>query len=498
MAAEARWRGWRFGRGSLRGRLALWHGLALGAVLVVFALTVYGLVARGLTAEVDRELAERAQQVARVSARVSRLAPTQRGRAPLANPFASEDTYVQVGNINAQVVRRSQNLGDAVLPLDRGMAGALTPGEGVYAKAELRGAPVRLYTVLLPIRGRPPAVVQVARGTASMERILGRLRRLLAVGLLGALGLSGLVVWLAAGRAVAPLGQLIETAETVGASGDLSRRVDVSGSDGEVGELAATFNTMLQRLERTDAGLRAARVRTEEALEAQRRFVADAAHELRTPLTTIRGNAELLRDYAEVTPQDHAAALAQIQRESERMSRLVNDLLTLARADAGQPLSREPVALGPLLSEVAAQARVLTQGRHLSLAVAAEATVLGDADPLRQLLLILLDNALRHTLEDGSVNLRLETQEGKALISVADSGQGIAPEDMPHIFERFYQADRARSSSGVGLGLAIAQWIVREHGGEIEVSSNPGQGSVFLVRLPLATPASSPETLPAS
>jgi len=478
--------------------LALWHGLALGAVLVVFALTVYGLVARGLTAEVDRELADRAQQVARVSGRVSRLAPAQRGRAPLANPFASDDTYVQVGNVNGQVVRRSQNLGDVALPLDRRMAGALSPGEGAHSNSEVRGEPVRLYTVLLPIRGRPPAVVQVARETASIERILERLRRLLAVGLLGALGLSGLVVWLAAGRAVAPLGQLIETAETVGASGDLSRRVDVPVAQGEVGQLAATFNTMLQRLERTDAGLRAARVRAEEALEAQRRFVADASHELRTPLTTIRGNAEMLRAYEEVTPHDRAAALAQIQRESERMSRLVNDLLTLARADAGQPLARELVALGPLLDEVAAQARVLAQGQQVSLAATAEATVLGDADTLRQLLLILLDNALQHTPEGGSVNLRLEAQAGEARISVRDAGQGIAPEDLPHIFERFYQADRARSGGGVGLGLAIARWIVAEHRGEIEVSSSPGEGSVFLVRLPLATPASSPNALPAS
>jgi signal transduction histidine kinase len=338
--------------------------------------------------------------------------------------------------------------------------------------------------------------VQVARATASTERILGRLRWLLAAGLIGALGLSGLVVWLAAGRAAAPLGRLAQTAETVGTSGDLSRRVDVSGSEDEVGHLAATFNTMLQRLERTDADLRAARVRAEEALDAQRRFVADASHELRTPLTTIRGNADLLRDYGDVTPSDRAAALTQIQQESERMSRLVNDLLTLARADAGQPLAREPVPLGALLGEVAAQARVLARGQQVSLAVASDATVLGDADSLRQFLLILLDNALRHTPEGGSVELRLEEQSGDALVSVRDTGEGIAPADLPHIFERFYRADRARSGTGVGLGLAIARWIVREHGGEIEVSSSLGEGSIFSVRLPLAIPAPAPRPAP--
>ncbi len=294
------------------------------------------------------------------------------------------------------------------------------------------------------------------------------------------------MVWLAAGRAVAPLGRLAQTAETVGTSGDLSRRVDVSGSEDEVAHLATTFNIMLQRLERTDADLRAARIRAEEALDAQRRFVADASHELRTPLTTIRGNADLLRDYGDVTPSDRAAALTQIQQESERMSRLVNDLLTLARADAGQPLAREPVPLGPLLGEVAAQARVLAQGQQVSVVVASDATVLGDADTLRQLLLILLDNALRHTPEGGSVELRLEEQSGEALVSVRDTGEGRAPGDLPHSFERFYRADRARSGTGVGLGLAIARWIVCEHGGEIKVFSSLGVGSVFSVRLPLA------------
>ena len=252
-----------------------------------------------------------------------------------------------------------------------------------------------------------------------------------------------------------------------------------------MGRLAATFNDMLDRLQSAYAALQSANRRLEAALESQRRFVADASHELRTPLTTVRGNASLLRRFDALSPEDRQDAVAQIGAEAERMSRLVNDLLMLARADAGQLLERKPVALAPLIDDVAHQARVLAGGK-LSVSVLrlgnVDAEVRGDADALRQLLLILVDNAIKYTPAGGSVTLGLRVEQTganqqTARITVIDTGAGIPREDLPHIFERFYRADRARRAGGTGLGLAIGKWIAEAHGGTISVESSPGAGS---------------------
>jgi signal transduction histidine kinase len=241
---------------------------------------------------------------------------------------------------------------------------------------------------------------------------------------------------------------------------------------------------MLERLEAADGELRAANSRLEQTLEAQRRLVADASHELRTPLTTIRGNASLLRQFPEVTPEDRDAALDQIGQEAERMSRLVHDLLTLARADAGQPLRRQPVALGPLVEDVVAQVRMLADGHPLTVYICQSAEIMGDPDALRQLALILLDNAVKYSPNRGPIHVRLEVDGTEVRLVVADSGIGIAPDDLPHIFERFYRADRGRKAGGTGLGLSIGLWIAEQHHGRIEVTSVLGRGSTFTVRLP--------------
>jgi signal transduction histidine kinase len=477
---------------TLRGRLALWHGLVVALALAGFALGAYALVARSLYSEVDHSLQDRAEQVRKLGRRAALATAGRPGAVPPANPFASEDTYVQVARMDGVVRRRSANLGDERLPLDPGLLARLRPGVGLYSYAEVRGQRARVYTTAFGSPGGPPFIVQVARGLDPVERTLGRVRRLAGLGLLGALALSALGVWLAGGRALRPLDRLIETAAAVATSGDLSRRVGGAPAKDEVGKLAATFNAMLARLESSNAELRAARLRAEDALQAQRRFAADASHELRTPLTTIRGNADLLRGYAGLTPEDRAAALAQIQREAERMGRLVNDLLALARADAGQPLRRMPVPLAPLLQDVVSQARGLARGQVVELEVEAPATVQGDPDRLRQLLLILLDNALKATPPGGSVRVGLSSPDGEAVVTVADTGRGIEPGDLPHIFERFYRADRARASGGAGLGLSIALSIATEHGGTIHAESTPGAGATFTVRIPTPPPMTAP------
>jgi signal transduction histidine kinase len=237
--------------------------------------------------------------------------------------------------------------------------------------------------------------------------------------------------------------------------------------------LAETFNQMLSSLQEAD--------------NAQKRFVADASHELRAPLAAIQGNLELLRRYPHMPAAEREKTLQMAEREAMRLSRLVNDLLTLARSDAGLPLREALVDLKAVAQEALTEARYLLKGQRLETQALEEVWVLGNGDHLKQLVLILLDNAIKYTPEGGTVRLALQAQRGQACLSVRDTGIGIPPEDLPHIFERFYRADpaRSRNKGGSGLGLSIARWIVERHKGEVEVNSQMGQGTTVVVRLPL-------------
>jgi signal transduction histidine kinase len=276
-----------------------------------------------------------------------------------------------------------------------------------------------------------------------------------------------------------PIDDITQTALIISRTEDLSQRLEITGPQDELGRLAATFNEMLARLEIL--------------FRTQRRFIADVSHELRTPLTTIRGNVDLLGSGAADEPEARREMLAAVRDEVDRMSRLVADLLLLAQADAGIRLYCQPVAVDTLLLDVYRQARAMSGGVEVRLGQEDQAIVDGDPDRLRQLLLNLVDNAIKYTPPGGRVTLSLTREDGWVLISVEDTGKGIAPEHLqpgesgaPLIFERFYRADKARSRSmgGTGLGLSIADWIAQAHGGKITVQSQLGQGSTFTVWLP--------------
>ncbi|MDT8902538.1 sensor histidine kinase [Anaeroselena agilis] len=226
------------------------------------------------------------------------------------------------------------------------------------------------------------------------------------------------------------------------------------------------------------------------AWEKQQQFVADASHELRTPLAVVRTNAELLLRYPDRTIQEESVRITSVVRETNRMSRLVATLLTLARADTGQPeLVTEEVRLCDLASAAAGQFRPLAAQKGVAIGVTAEDNVLlaADRERLQQLLVILLDNAVKYTPAGGSVSLTCRRQAGQAILTVADTGVGIPPEDVPRIFDRFFRGDRARSrgEGGAGLGLAIARWIVESHGGKIRAESVVGAGTKIIVTLPV-------------
>jgi signal transduction histidine kinase len=292
------------------------------------------------------------------------------------------------------------------------------------------------------------------------------------------LGLASLVValllsWAIAGNALRPIASMIETAQGIALSRDLSHRVQAPSHPDELGKLANTFNQMLESIE--------------SAYRAQQRFVADASHELRAPLTAISGNLELLHRHPTMSEAERAEALGEMTREADRLTRLVADLLALARADAGVPLKAHLVDLDALVLDAFRCARQLAHSQTLILDPFDLVQVTGDEDRLKQLLLILLDNALKYTPPGGQVILGLDYDATGVTIQVRDTGVGIASEDVPHVFERFYRADPGRSCDpgGTGLGLPIAQWIVEQHGGTITLISQSGKGTCVTVRLPL-------------
>jgi heavy metal sensor kinase len=256
---------------------------------------------------------------------------------------------------------------------------------------------------------------------------------------------------------------------------DLSGRIEVDGPDDEVGRLARTFNEMIGRLD--------------DAFQRQRQFTADASHELRTPLTAIKGQTEvaLQRDR---DSDAYKEVLRTVNTEVDRMIRLVGSLLTLARADARRiPLSREAIDLGDIVGDAVDQIRPAAAEKALAidLAPGEEVRLIADQDLLLQLVLNVLDNAVKYTPAGGSIRVSCQRDGSTAEVAVADTGPGIAPEDLPHIFDRFYRADKSRrqGDSGAGLGLSICRWIAESHGGTIEAQSSPGQGATFIVRLPV-------------
>jgi len=472
---QTRWRR----RIPIRARVALFGAGVVAATVVVFGVAVYYLVEGNLVAQQETSLSQRGDQI---WASVERA----RGFPRVVSPFAacdlssSADVFLQLFS-STQASQGStctvkgidpqwpSSAFDAV-PVERGVIKVVQPNNGPLVRAYIRA-----WT--RPDFGSSGYII-VGQPTFAIEDQLAGLRLFLLLGALLSLLVAGAASWLLAGRALSPLDEMATTAEAIGRTQDLSRRLPVSGTSDEVGRLQRSFNQMLGQLE--DAYLR-----LRSALIAQRRFVADASHELRTPLTTIRGNVGLLLKRDDITSEDRVAALNDIAGESERMSRMVQDLLTLARADAGFHLEKAPIDLRPIAQDVSRQAQTLQPTRRIELLDGVPATVQGNADAIKQLLWILIDNAFKHTNEDGHVQVRLFRNSQLAGLTVSDDGPGIPAGDLERIFERFYQSDTSRTGEGTGLGLAIARWIAREHGGRVYAANNPTGGAAFTVELPV-------------
>lgn len=304
-----------------------------------------------------------------------------------------------------------------------------------------------------------------------MTATLDQLKRDLVVTVVMAFLIFALGVWLLSERVLASLKSVTEAAGHVSGS-DLSRRVPVPNSGDEITDLAVSINHMLDRLQ--------------ESFETQRRFTADASHELRTPVTAIGGHVSYLLRRTHPTG-DQLDSLEVIQRESERMAKLVNDLLELARADAGFTVDLQPMNLVEVVETV--RKEVAPMARNAEIEVNTRTPLVevhGDPARLKQVVLNLVQNALNAGAEKVTMTVAVERHQVR--LEVLDDGSGIVPEALPHLFDRFYRVDGARSGrgNGSGLGLAIVKWLVQQHGGSVEVESRLGEGSVFTVLLPAA------------
>jgi two-component system, OmpR family, sensor kinase len=452
---------------SLRARLTLLYTTLLGGILLLFGVAVYYFVSILLTNQINGALLKSFEEV-----RSSTMVESVGGMEVLRLPA------IDLGdNIYAQAWDRHGRLQTSNIPgLTRSFdATGLQSPIPVFRNVYFDGVHLQVLSVPMVLGDRPIGTLQLATSLLFVDATLQVLVTVLLIGSAIAMAITALIVWLSTKRALAPLGAVTEIALQITRADDLSRRISYQGPpDDEVGQLIHAFNQTLARLENL--------------FNTQRRFIADVGHELRTPLTVIKGNVDLMR----MMGCSDDESLSGIENEVDRLTRLVGDLLLLAQAESGKlPLDHRLVELDTLTFEALQQMRVLARDKiQLRLGDIDQVLVCGDQDRLKQVLVNLIGNAISFTPAGGEIVVGLGKSTGQAKLTVRDTGPGIAPEDLPHVFERFYRGEKSRTRSrdgkGFGLGLSIAYWIVRNHGGRIEVDSQVGQGTTFCVWLPLA------------
>ncbi len=423
-------------------------------------------LAVGMEVEVEAALSGGRLVALRVDEADSDEVAQGQGPAAPEGPVADEFVFRVVG-LDGSVWDGSDGLTSLPFPLPQG------PG---FVTVRSEDGAWRVHTLELVSSGaRPTGWLQTARSLESVEATLGNVRAQLLWGIPLAIVLASLGGLFLADRGLRPIDRITRTAGAITANA-LSRRIGYRGPDDEVGRLARTFDAMLDRLER--------------AFERERRFTADASHELRTPLTSLKGRIDVTLGRPR-SPAEYEDTLRKLDEEVGRLVRLSDELLFLARLDQGrQSWQPEDVDLGHLLGAVVEQVRPLAESRGLALVeeVPGRPIVRGDPDHLIRLFLNLVDNACKHTPAGGRVTVRAEESSGEVRVSVSDTGPGIPPEHIPHLFQRFYRVDesRSRETGGAGLRLAIARELAQLHRGRLEVASQVGIGSTFTVTLPAA------------
>lgn len=464
---------------SVRARLTLYYVIALATALIVVGGLIYVLLARALYGRIDANL-DALMQAAANSLRndleegqaVDDAAHST--AAELASRLQMLAIYDSQGRLLAEA-ERDDDLDITLPPLDTIPADAVLFTTVIEAQDSDDRHRLALRHLAIP----PSAVRFIVVAGSPLEPAdeeLEALREILFYVVPIALGAAGLGGWFLAHRSLSPVVAMAERARRIGVE-DLSARLPVANPADELGRLAATFNELLSRLEAS--------------LTQQRQFMADASHELRTPVNTARTAATVALQQPHRDEREYRETLAIVEQQTARLSRIVHDMFTLARADAGNyPVRRDAMYLDEVVDEVVRAARVLASTRSVAVDFhsAGPAPFSGDEELTRRLVGNLLDNAVRHTPPGKAVHVTLQPAVGAYTVTVTDRGPGIAPENQAHIFERFYRVDSARSSNpadaGAGLGLSLVRWIARVHGGDVTLARSSSDGSSFVVTLP--------------
>jgi heavy metal sensor kinase len=463
---------------SIRTQLMLWYLVMLAGALAAFAVAVYSIRAQTLNREAEADLELRAQHVARS---VSPLLLELDLQSALDDDTKLAAEAVVIRERSGAALFRSPAFPPLSGPAEAACAAAARNGTDIVTVEDRTGQQLRVASVVAERLGAAPLTIQLAASTAGTTYILRQLALALTFFFALVLSVASYGGSFIARRALKPVEAITARVRAIQAS-SLAERLDVNTGSDELDGLVATLNAMLDRIEGS--------------MRAAQRFAADASHELQTPIAAMRMAVDLCRQ-DDADPADNRAMVEDLGADLDRLSMLVRDLRLLALADAGRLVDRaERVDLTPLVHECCEIVRAIAEPRDISVSVdvLADLTLAGSQRHLSRAILNLAQNAVRYSPDGAVVHLTVGRLDHEAVIAVVDDGCGIAPEDLPHIFERFYRADpaRARDTGGSGLGLAIADQIARSHGGRIEVTSRVGEGSTFLLFLPFTATADRP------
>jgi heavy metal sensor kinase len=460
---------------TIKFKLTFWYVVILGIILTSFSLFLYFNLADSLYKGLDNKIRTMAEIVVSSSrspfnADLDQIMSERLGIKPLGR-------FIQILDESGRVGERSTNLRDVNIPISVQTLKAASRGETTFENVQVMGKYLlRVVTMPVTENGRTVGIVQVASSLEGVEEALHQLLLILLIAVPAALLIASAGGLFLANKALRPVDEITQIARRIG-SGDLGQRIRIKRVNDELGRLASTFNEMIAKLERL--------------FHQVKRFTADASHELKTPLTILRGEVEVglkkkrgQREYQRI--------LGSNLEEISRMSRIVDDLLTLSRADMGEiTMERKEIDLSSLAREVWEDLQIMAQDKGVLLKFMGDGFTKMEGDPLflRQLILNLTENGLKYTSPGGKVELKVEgdQDQGVARILVSDTGVGIPQKDLKRVFDRFFRVDKARSrdTGGTGLGLSICQWIAHAHEGKIEVKSKVGKGSTFTVTLPL-------------
>ncbi|MFQ5328908.1 MAG: sensor histidine kinase [Thermodesulfobacteriota bacterium] len=463
---------------TIRTKLTLWYTALLTVSILTFSIIFSLTLSRIIVNSVDAKITAVAEVMATTVLRPPRtLTLPEHFDVIFARFFGikTEGNYIQVVRPNGIVEAKSSTLENMFLPLTKLAYGNAVHGRASYESTKSVGKyPIRVVTYPIMSGDRLVNILQVGTSMESREEILHGTIYIFIFGGPIAVLLAGVIGWFMAGKVLRPVDNITQMARKLGAE-NLNERLAIPGPKDEIGRLAATFNEMTERLEKS--------------FNKTRQFTADASHELKTPLTIMKGEVELALK-SERSMEGMREVLTSALEEIDRMTNIVTNLLDLARVDVDKgAAARSETRLDDIVKGQFERACKLSveRGVALELSGSEAATVMGDPISLGQVIFNLIDNGLKYTQEGGRVDVSIRSEDDSAVVTISDTGVGIGAEDIPHLFDRFYRVDKARSreAGGAGLGLSICKNLIESHGGRIEVTSRPGDGSTFSVYLPI-------------